>query len=297
MRVENVPCFAELTTLRLGGRALALVYPRSMADLEALPDLLVREGGAPFILGRGSNLLARDGDLPLVLVKYAGEDVLESTPLPGNNWRIRVSSTVPLPRLVAFGTSRGCAALAGLAGIPGNAGGAMAMNAGSYGVEFARLVRSCTVFCPNAGLVRLAAETGFTPGYRHTHFHLDSPWLLILEVELELTGGERDVALRLVGERIHHKAATQPVRAHSAGCVFKNPDPAVTDQSAGKLLDAAGFRGKPHGGVSFSSMHANFLVNNGSGTATQAFELLDMAQTEVARQFGVVLEREVQALA
>ena len=76
--------------------------------------------------------------------------------------------------------------------------------------------------------------------------------------------------------------------------MFKNPAP---DVSAGKLLDAAGFRGKSLGGMAFSSLHANFLINEGRGTAAAAFALLDMAREAVARKFGITLETEVRILA
>lgn len=296
MRCVAAPSFAELTTLRLGGRAIALACPATVQDLEGLPSLLKQEGGQPFMLGNGSNLLAHDGELPLVLVHWDAQPTLNAV-AEKDRVRIRAGASVPLPRLVAFATARGCTELAGLAGIPGQVGGAMAMNAGSYSVEFARLVRACTIFTPEHGLLRLEADTGFAPGYRHTNFHLTAPWYLIVEVELDVKPNDRSEALALVRERIRRKAITQPVRAKSAGCIFKNPTPAASDLSAGKLLEAAGFRGKTLGGVGFSTLHANFLVNHGHGTATEALLLMDQAQNAVAAQFGVALETEVRVLA
>jgi UDP-N-acetylmuramate dehydrogenase len=89
------------------------------------------------------------------------------------------------------------------------------------------------------------------------------------------------------------KKSTQPVLAWSAGCAFKDPSP---DLSAGKLLDEAGFRGKRLGGMAFSPMHANFLVNEGKGSASAAFELLAQAREAVQRRSGISLHLEIKVL-
>ena len=89
------------------------------------------------------------------------------------------------------------------------------------------------------------------------------------------------------------KKSTQPVLAWSAGCAFKNPSPELP---AGKLLDEAGFRGKGLGGMAFSPMHANFLVNEGKGSASAAFELLTQAREAVRLRYGVGLHLEIKVL-
>lgn len=291
MRCKSAPSLAQLTTLTMGGTAVVLLEPESLRDLECLPERLRQEGGTPFVLGRGSNILACEGTLPYALVRWQGDDTLSTTPLPGNRMAIRAGASVALPRLVAFGANLGCEALAGLAGIPGEVGGAVAMNAGSYGIEFATLVQEMTVFTPERGLETLTADA-FTPGYRHTVFAHRASWLLVLDVTLNLATGNRKAALSAVGEHIHRKAATQPVRAASAGCVFRNPQ----GQSAGKLLDACGFRGKTLGGVAFSPLHANFLVNTNHGSANEALELLAMAKKAVQDTHGICLAPEVKFL-
>lgn len=297
MHIVSSPSFSELTTLRLGGRGLVLANPQTPGELEDVACLAEREGGTVLPLGRGSNLLAADGNLPLVLVRWRGTTPFTQQGTPENGLLFTVSASLPLPRLVARTAAQGCPELAGLAGIPGEVGGAMTMNAGSHGAEFARHVRRCTVFTPEHGLLTLLPGTGFTPAYRHTMFHIAASWMLILEVELRLIPGQRQAVLARVGEYIRKKAAVQPVRSHSAGCVFKNPDPEQSGgRSAGKLLEEAGFRGKSRGGVGFSAMHANFLVNNGTGTATQALALMAEASAAVAQRFNVRLEPEVRIL-
>lgn len=291
MRCKSAPSLAQLTTLNMGGTAVALLEPESRQDLEHLPERLRQEGGVPFVLGRGSNILAHDGRLPYALIQWQIEQTLTAMPVAHNRLRIQAGANVPLPRLVAFGAGHGCEVLAGLAGIPGQVGGAVAMNAGSCGVEFARLVRWMTVFTPERGIEILGVDD-FSPGYRHTAYTAPASWRLVLDVTLELETTSRAAALKSVGEHIHRKATIQPVRAASAGCVFRNPE----GQSAGKLLDTCGFRGKVLGGVGFSPQHANFLVNLNNGTAGEALELLAQATEAVRKTHGVALEPEVRFL-
>ena len=87
------------------------------------------------------------------------------------------------------------------------------------------------------------------------------------------------------------KKSKQPVTAWSAGCVFKNPTP---EMSAGRLLDEAGFKGRQLGGMAFSTLHANFLINEGKGSATAALALLQEARQAVRQRFGIELEPEVR---
>ena len=87
------------------------------------------------------------------------------------------------------------------------------------------------------------------------------------------------------------KQASQPGAAKTAGCVFKNPGP---DAPAGRLLDQAGVKGLTVGDMYFSTLHANFLVNEGKGTFAQAMELIELARERVERLSGHRLELEVQ---
>jgi UDP-N-acetylmuramate dehydrogenase len=113
-------------------------------------------------------------------------------------------------------------------------------------------------------------------------------WSAELALEPDDPSGIR-VRMREITER---KAATQPVREATAGSVFKNP----RDRSAGLLLDSLGFKGRVRGGMKFSEMHANFLINTGSGTSSEALELLDEAREAVRKAYGLELELEVKVV-
>jgi UDP-N-acetylmuramate dehydrogenase len=236
-----------LTTLRLGGRALALISLEAEADLEELPGALRRLGGRPEVIGRGSNILADDRDLPLVLVRpdFSREpEIVEREPERGRapgKVIVRAGAGLPLPGLLAWAARRGFSGLEGLAGVPGSLGGGVSMNAGSYGCELGPLLAGIRAYAAAGGARRL--EPGeFVWRYRG----LDVPgldgtgWWMACEAELVLSVDEPARVRARMAQNLARKKASQPVRAHSAGCVFKNPE----GFSAGKMLDAAGVRGK-----------------------------------------------------
>lgn len=292
MRVIHAPLLADLTTIRLGGRAVALVHPESDEDVARLGETLAQLGGVPFMLGRGSNILARDGDLGVTLVQLRTEPtpVFTGRNAQGQS-KIRVNAGCALPRLLAWCAARGFSGLEGLAGIPGEVGGALRMNAGSYGTSFTDCVTSVDVFSPRTGHSHVGREE-LQAAYRHTTLPDDGPDMLILSVELALTSSTREAVLNTMRQHLQQKAATQPVRACSAGCTFANP----AGLSAGRLLDELGFKGKQIGGMAFSPMHANFLINLGNGTSTEALELIDCARQAVWRERHIELDLEVRLL-
>ncbi len=292
MRVIHAPSLADLTTLRLGGHAVALVCPESDEDIARLYETLSRLGGVPFMLGRGSNILARSGALDVTLVRlrteatpvFAGKDA-------DGRARVRVNASCALPRLLAWCAARGFSGLEGLAGIPGEVGGALRMNAGSYGTSFTDCVTGVELLSPRTGRRQLAGDA-LCPAYRHTTLPDDGPDTLILNVELALNVSTRAAVLAAMRQHLRQKADTQPVRAWSAGCTFANPE----GLSAGRILDELGFKGKRIGGMAFSPMHANFLVNLGNGTSEEALELIACARETVWRERHIRLHLEVKLL-
>ena len=298
LHLTERPLLAELTTLRLGGPALAEVAVGDSKDLDALPAMLERLGGRAVVLGRGSNILAADGELPLVLVRPpAGEEPrlvdVKSDVVPGQTVRVRASAGMGLPRLLNWLRDRGLSGMEGLAGIPGSVGGAVAMNAGSYGHDIRRVLARVQLYSPCCGLF-WASRADVNMGYRHFEPQARDDYFIVTAMEVDLVQGKGRDVVAAMDEALAHKKATQPVHLASAGCVFKNtPD----GPPAGKLLDEAGFKGLRLGDMAFSDLHANFLVNLGEGTSAQAFELIEQARAAVVERFGIALELEVKVLA
>lgn len=289
MRETPSPLLAERTSIRLGGRAIAELHLEAEDDVFRLAERQKQLGGRLFFLGAGTNILAADGDLPVILVRYAEEGEPTVVRDEGERVMVRVGASVPLSRLLRFCAAHGLSGLEGLVGIPGSVGGAVAMNAGSFGCEVGPNLASVRFF--DGSQIRDADGSQLSYGYRHMRMPGEVAGYLVLSGTFSLTRKAKDDISLVMRHNFFEKKSKQPVTAWSAGCVFKNPAP---DRSAGKLLDAAGYRGKSLGGMMFSPLHANFLVNTGKGSASAAFDLMRMAEDEVRRRFGVTLEPEVR---
>ena len=292
VQIVPSPRLASLTSLHLGGPALALAVFRSEAEVEELPRIAERTGGRVVLLGGGTNVLAADGELPLLVVRCGIEAAPVVVDEEGDVRRVRVSAGMKLPRLLAWCMKRGLSGLEGMAGVPGDVGGAIAGNAGAHGMDMGSVLHSVDVFSPDRGH-RTLRRGDVRCAYRSFGLGEESgPWFALTGAVLALRVASPEGVRQRVREHVERKIAVQPVRAWSAGCVFKNPPDGAP--SAGKLLDEAGFRGKRLGGMCFSERHANFLVNEGTGTASAALELIRSAQDAVARRYGISLQTEVK---
>ena len=286
------PLLASRTTLKLGGPALAEVVLTDPQDAAGLGGILENLGGTPLVLGGGSNLLARDGELPLVLVRprIVGEPVILRE-RPEGKIRVRVGAGVKLQRFVAWLATQGLAALAGLVGVPGAVGGAVAGDAGSYGDETAAKLARVHLWTPGGGLVWLGREA-LDFGYRRFAPQGLLGQFLILEAEFDCDVCEPIAIRQAMIAHLKKKRASQPITAATAGCVFKNP----SGGAAWRLLAQVGFAGKRLGNMAFSALHANFLVNLGGGTSGEALTLIAQAQGAVRERLGSELELEVRVV-
>jgi UDP-N-acetylmuramate dehydrogenase len=282
------PSLAERTTLGLGGTAEVEAVVREPGDLDALAEFLTRETLRPFVIGQGSNLLVRDGHLDLALIRTAAGPGPTRVEKSGDKLLVRCGAAQRLPGLLGWAQKAGLSGLENLTGIPGSVGGAVAMNAGSYGTEFGQVLSRIRLWSPGQGLVWVDADQCVF-GYRHFSCPVVPGKSLVWEVELALAE-MNPKAVRSAMKAVYlKKKETQPVTARSAGCVFKNPE----GKSAGMLLDNAGMKSVRRGHMAFSEVHANFLVNLGGGSAGEALELLDLAREAVRTKFGITLEAEV----
>ena len=128
VRIVASPRMASLTSLHLGGRALALATFESAADLETLPEAADRIGGRVAMLGGGTNILAADGELPVVLVRCGMDEAPAVIGEDGGLRLVRVGAGVKLPRLLVWCMKHGLSGLEGMAGVPGGVGGAVAVS-------------------------------------------------------------------------------------------------------------------------------------------------------------------------
>ena len=196
---------------------------------------------------------------------------------------IRVWPGVTIQQLVRATSELGLSGVEKLVGVPGNMGGALAMNAGSSDWGIWQQVSEVTLWTPD-GLAAKTAEE-MQPGYRKGNLG-DA---VVLEALLKFSPKPASAIKAEQEAFLRNKNKTQPVTLTSAGCAFKNP----CGQSAGRLIDEAGLKGHKIGGIEVSSRHANFLVNDGTATAADVLAMLLHIEATVAKASGIQLEREL----
>lgn len=272
---------ARHTTLGVGGPVPLFVEPRS-SDEARVAVAILGDADLPYrVLGAGSNLLAADSGLDFAVVATAG-----LAPLPTfDGVRISVGAGVFLPRLAREAARNGLTGLEFAIGVPGSVGGAIRMNAGAWGSDMARVVKSV------AGIDRHSGELGeqaLAPGFSYRRSGI-GPETIVTTVVFSLANDDPGVILATIERLLDERRATQPTASRSAGCAFKNPP----GDSAGRLVDQAGLKGLRHGDAVVSERHANFVLNRGGATARDVFTLIADVKARVRDKVGVELEEEI----
>jgi len=196
--------------------------------------------------------------------------------------------------------------------IPGTIGGAVRGNAGAWGGETRDFVKE--VHCIDGqGAHRSfnSASCGF--GYRTSMFK-EHGGLIITEVTLVLSEGDRADSEVKVRELLRKKRERQPLDHPSAGSTFKNVEVERIDRAiyekhdlervrkgniipVAYLLERSGVRGLRIGDASVSDQHVNFLINEGDATADHMVQLISAVKQKVRTKFqGLQLELEVQLI-
>jgi UDP-N-acetylmuramate dehydrogenase len=278
---------APFTWFRVGGPADMLFLPEDEDDLaQFLKGLDPAVAVTP--LGVGSNTLVRDGGVEGVVIRLAGRAFGKIEAHADN--RI-FAGTAALDAQVA--REAGKAGIAGLEfyrGVPGSIGGAVVMNAGCYGSETKDiLVEAYAVTRSGERVTFSNAEMGFS--YRKSA-KAGQGGLIFTGALFEGRLDEPAAIEARMAEITARRETTQPIREKTGGSTFKNPE----GHSSWKLVDEAGWRGKPYGGAMFSPLHANFLINTGEATAADLEGLGEAVRAGVLAKTGVQLEWEIKRI-
>ena len=274
------------TWFRVGGPAEVLFLPDDEADLAQFLKGL--DAAVPVTaLGVGSNTLVRDGGVDGVVVRLGrGFGRVEAR----QGAQIFAGAAVLDATLAREAARAGIAGLEFYRGVPGSIGGACVMNAGCYGAETKDVLVEAYAVGRSGERLRLTnADMGFS--YRRSARAAEEP--LIFTGALFQGRPDDPAAIEARMTQItERREATQPIREKTGGSTFKNPP----GGSSWRLVDEAGWRGKPFGGAMFSPLHANFLINTGEATAADLEGLGEAVRAEVKAKFGVDLEWEIKRI-
>ncbi len=282
---ENVP-LSSYTAARIGGPADVLLFVHSADELANAADRLWNLDVPFILLGSGSNVLVSDkGVRGVVIINRARMVKFDTQSEPPT---VHAELGVTPNDITQRAARLGLAGFEWAASLPGSLGGAIYGNAGAFDGDIAGNLIFLELIHRQYGREIWPVQK-MEYGYRTSLIKREHPPVVILSADLILSRGDSQAIRTKMEQFIQLRHETQPQGA-SMGSMFKNP----SGEKAGRLLEAAGLKGKRMGSAEISSMHANYFINHGQTRADDMKALIDLAKKTVADKFGIALELEVE---
>ena len=277
------------TSMGVGGKADALVFPDTDGELRDLVTFFRKEGIAFLPVGNGTNLIVKDGGYRGALVSLERLRKLEIAGVEeSGDVLVHAQAGVSCPGLVDFALRESLTGIEFCAGIPGSVGGGVRMNAGAWGREVKDVISSVTIL-DAGGRIGDMPRKDLLFEYRN----LDLPaGAIITGATFRLAKGNSAAIRERISGITEKRKERHPLTFRSAGSVFKNPP----GNTAGKMIEEAGLKGLRIGGAEISDKHANFIVNRGGATAADVIALIDEVRKRVLSARGILLEPELKII-
>jgi UDP-N-acetylenolpyruvoylglucosamine reductase len=281
---QNEP-LAKRTTLRVGGCADVYIEPLNEEELAEAIRSCREEEISFMLLGRGSNLLIRDGGIRGVVISLA-QPAFSAIEVDGA--ALRCGAGARLKAVASKARELSLGGLEFLEGIPGSVGGALRMNAGAMGSATFDILVSAR-FMDNSGKVEERNVAELPVEYR------SCPLFKTHIVLAAIFRGQPDnkAAIAKRAEEFNKTRWQSQPKEPSAGCIFKNPSRTMP---AGRLIDELGLKGARRGGASVSTVHGNFIVNDGTATAADVLELIEFIKERARAERSIELREEVEII-
>lgn len=282
------------TSFKIGGPAEGFATPTSLLQLTRLVKGLGEKGIPWIVVGGGTNLVVSDLGVQGVVIVLSNMDrTIRSSGTSGKGTILTAGAGIQTRALCAAALKNGLYGMNFALGIPGTLGGAVMMNAGTAIGTMADIVTGFSFLLPGGTIVTMdAADLDFS--YRGWAWESRFPGKtppVVLECAFCLENGNREALKKDAIDRMKIRRKNQPTTKPSAGCIFKNPE---EGPPAGQLIERAGLKGKIVGDAQISDRHGNFIINIGKARASDVLKLMEAAQEEVFKKFGIQLEPEVQ---
>ena len=278
--VEN-ESLKKHTTMKVGGNADFIVYPKNAEEVSMLISFLNKENIRYYILGNGSNVMFSDEGFKGVIIK---SEKLNDIKIDGN--KIYFGAGVSMTKAAKTAVENSLSGIEYCYGIPGNIGGGLYMNAGAYSGEISSKLISIDYVDENGEIKTISAKD-CDYGYRHSVFM--SRRRFILGGLFQFEYGNKAELKRFCEEIMQKRISKQPLDMPSAGSSFKRP----AGYFAAALIDECGLKGKTIGGAQVSEKHAGFIVNKGDATCKDITALADYVENEVYKKTGIKIEKEM----
>ena len=268
------------STIKIGGRAKYVCYPKTKTDLINLIEYCNKKNMPYFVLGAGSNVLISSGGFKGLIIKLDNFNEIWEY----DNY-IQVGSGVLLNKVVNYYVSNGYSGFEQAIGIPGQIGGATVMNAGAYNFEIKNVVIGVTVL--HNGKVEYLTNTECKFNYRTSVFNSD---YIILSADFKKEIGNKEELNQVMLNTI--KLRSRLPSKPSLGSVFKRNNNIIVSE----LIDKLGLKGKKRGGAMVSLEHAGVIVNNNNATSEDVKNLIIDIKTIVKAKTGYTLMEEIRYL-
>ena len=295
----------DYTTYKIGGPAEYFFVARTKKELtEALKT--AEELKLPaFILGGGSNILVSDKGRRGLVVKL---EICDFVPCQDG---VQSGAGVPLSKLVSYATENGFTGLEWAAGVPGTLGGAIYGHAQAFGSKISDVIKSVEVLDKKTLEIKRLSKKQCNFSLKDSAFKKNKN-LIIISAVLEFEKAGKEEIKEKIDKFLAYRKSGHPLSSPSAGSVFVNPETKITDEKllekypalkefnkrgvipSGYLIEEAGLTGKTIGNAQISKIHANFIINLGDAKAQDVMALIELAQKEVKKTFGIELKPEVQ---
>ena len=269
------------SSARIGGPADALLVAKTGDDLRTAARIAWEHDVPLTVLGSGSNVLISDAGVRGLVIHNRADQVTF------DDVRVTAESGLGIINLARQCAQNGLSGFEWAVGIPGSLGGAVYGNAGAHGGDMSGVIVSVDLLTPQGSIAMSNADLAFQ--YRSSILKRERRPCLIERLTMRFIAGiPADIEARMA-ELNDHRKRTQPPGA-TIGSMFKNPP----GDYAGRLIEAAGLKGKRTGDAQISEKHANFFLNAGNASAGDVKTLIDLARWDVWKQFGVELELEIE---
>ena len=272
------------TTMLCGGPAQFWIEPNSFEAFAELTSYCKNRGIPQRVVGRGSNLLVRDGGIRGAVIHPSGGALSD---VSVDDDKITAGAGARFKKIASVAATHNLTGMEWMEGIPGNVGGGLRMNAGAMGLETFDQVTSLTIL-NEEGEIKTLERDEVTAHYRnvpllHRNF--------ALQATFQAQHSDSETIKAKMDESRQKRRTSQPIAA-SAGCVFKNPE----EVPAGKLVDELGLKESSHGKAQVSAEHGNFIVNRGKSPASDVLGLIEQIRKKAKDERGITMETEVQII-
>lgn len=284
--IKTNESLAEKTYIKIGGPAELYLESGSEEEIIRALELAIQNNIPFFMLGRGCNIVFTDEGFHGIVIR----PILTKTELIEEN-KIEAGAGATLLDLVFFSHRNGLVGLEDLSGIPSSLGGAIYGNAGAGQDEIGDFIESASIAIVNKENRTVTKKTFLKEDLKFEYRHSVLKEIkngIILSAILKLEKGDTQTAKDEIEAHFDARSKAQPLSYPSAGCAFKNPP----GESAGKLIEQAGIKGKQIGSMQISEKHGNFIVNLGGGTYKEYKELVEFTKKTIKEKFGIDLEME-----